>query len=52
MPYGPSGLGNGQGDIPKWTGGARIRQRLQADSPVEVKPETLRGLYRSAGFCW
>ncbi len=52
MPNGLSGLGYGEADIPKLSDGAWAQQRLLANSPVEVNPETLAELYRSAGRYW
>ncbi len=52
MPNGLSDLGYGEVDIPKLTDGAWAQQRLLANSPVEVSPEVLAGLYRSAGSYW
>ncbi len=52
MPNGLADLGYGEADIPALTDGAWAQQRLLANSPVEVSPEVLAGLYRSAHSYW
>ncbi|MDH3314386.1 MAG: iron-containing alcohol dehydrogenase [Gammaproteobacteria bacterium] len=52
MPNGLKDLGYGEADIPGLTDGAWAQQRLLANSPVEVSPEVLAGLYRSAHSYW
>ena len=52
MPNGLRGLGYEEADIPGLTDGAWAQQRLLANSPVEVNPEVLAELYRSAGSYW
>ncbi len=52
MPNGLKDLGYGEADIPGLSDGAWAQQRLLANSPVEVSPEILAGLYRSAHSYW
>lgn len=52
MPNGLSGLGYGEADIAGLAEGAWAQQRLLANSPVEVNPDVLAGLYREAERYW
>ncbi|MDX1486205.1 MAG: hydroxyacid-oxoacid transhydrogenase [Alphaproteobacteria bacterium] len=52
MPNGISDLGYGDDDIPGLADGAWAQQRLLANSPVEVTPDVLAGLYRGAASYW
>lgn len=52
MPNGIQDLGYRESDIAELAGGAWAQQRLLANSPVEVSPEVLAGLYRSARRYW
>jgi len=52
MPNGIGALGYGEDDIAGLAGGAWAQQRLLANSPVEVSPDVLAGLYRGAARYW
>lgn len=52
MPNGIGALGYGEDDIAGLAGGAWAQQRLLANSPVEVSPDVLAGLYRGAASYW
>ncbi len=52
MPNGLKDLGYGDEDIAGLADGAWAQQRLLANSPVEVSPEVLAGLYRNARSYW
>lgn len=52
MPNGLGDLGYDEADVPGLTDGAWAQQRLLANSPVEVSPELLAGLYRGARSYW
>jgi alcohol dehydrogenase class IV len=52
MPNGLEDLGYGEADVPGLADGAWAQQRLLANSPVEVSPAMLAGLYLSARSYW
>jgi hydroxyacid-oxoacid transhydrogenase len=52
MPNGLGDLGYDDVDIPGLVDGAWAQQRLLANSPVEVNPGILAGLYRNARSYW